>query len=417
MPFADATPAHSQAYKNRAPSTASGPIKLDFSSTRTLPNEFPAATDDTLTDSNVSGIKEPHISNVIIPDHSKPTTTAPVSIHSPVEVARVVGQGQINKQNCSRMASKDPLTSVAGAPKITKSRLRKKKTAAAADGPPPLANAKGAYTEDDLLRLLMYRRRQGQQELESFKTTQSHKEAEIQRLREMSSNLSNELQEVLQRESQKTAELSRIKANKPIWESKMKRLNDYVKGLTNDHKRLREDADDLQKQHTDIFVAGKELQDTLEGAQRSAEQERTRFQKFEDDARHRIESLAQTVQHQRTELRSDENLLVAEKERSNRLENQILEITASNEQLLQLFTGHRDTINGKIDALLHQAKSIILPNKALESPSQDSITPMLEQCISMLQKLHDVDVVKLEDLGKLGNTMDSFVRGYVYLSA
>ena len=417
MSHSDATPAQLQAYKNPALSTANGPIVLNFSSAHTLPNEFPTATGDTLTNSNVSGSKEPPILNIIIPDHSKPTTTAPVCTRSPIDVARVVDQGQLNKLNRPYIVSKDPLTSVTGAPKITKSRLKKKKTDPAADGPPPLSNTKGAYTEDDLLRLLMYRRRQGQQELEYFRATQSQKEAEMQRLREISNNLSHELQEVSQRETQKTAELSRIKANKPIWESKIKRLSDYVKGLTNDHKRLRENADDLQKQHTDVFVAGKELQNTLEGAQRSAEQERIRSQKCQDNARHEIESLAQTVQHQSTQLQSDKSLLQSERDRSNRLEDRIARITVSHEQLLQVFTGHRDGINGKIDDLLHQAKSIVLPNKAPEPPSLDPIRPILEQCVSMIQKLHEVDAVKPEDLGKLGDTIDSFVRGYVYLRA
>lgn len=415
MSLSDATPAQSQAYKNPARSTAKGPIMLNFSSAHTLPNECPTATDDTMTQPYVSEIKEPPMLNIIIPDHSRTTTTAPVRTHSPIEIARVVDQGLLNKPNRSCMVSKDPLTSVTGAPKITKSRLKNKKTDSAADGPPRLSNTKEAYTEDDLLKLLMYRRRQGQQELEYFRATQSQKVAEIQRLREISDNLSHELQEVSQRETQKTAELSRIKANKPIWESKIKRLSDYVKGLTNDHKRLREDADDLQKQRSDVFIAGKELHNALEGAQISAEQDRIRSQKCQDGARHEIESLAQTVQQQCTQLQNHKSLLQLERERSNRLEDRIARITVSHDQMLQAFTGHRDGINDKLDALLHQAKSIVLPNKAPEPPYLDPIRPMLEQCVSMLQKLHEVDAVKPEDLGKLGDTMDSFVRGYVYL--
>lgn len=415
MSFSDTTPAQSHAYKNPALSTANGPIMLDFSSVHTLPIGLPTATDDTLTNSEISGIKEPPILNIIIPDLSKPTTTAPVRSHSPIEVARGVGQGQLNKLNRSYMVSKDALTSVVGAPKITKSRLKKKGTDPAADVPPRLSNNKASYTEEDLLKLLMYRRRQGQQELEDFRTTQSQKEAEIQRLRDISNNLSHELQEVSQREIQKTAELSRIKANKPIWESKIKRLSDYVRGLTNDHKRLREDADDMQKQHTDVFIAGKELHDTLQGAQRSAEHERIRSQKRQDDVRHEIESLAQTVQHQSTQLQNGNSLLQSERERSNRLEDQIIRITISYEQLLQVFTSHRDGVNGKLDDILQQAKSIVLSDKSPEPPSLDPIRPMLEQCVSMLHRLHEVDAVEPEDLGKLGDTMDSFVRGYVAL--
>ena len=409
----DATPAQTQAYKDPKPTTTNGPILLNLSSIRPLPKEVPTADDANLTDSRLNETKEPGTQNFILPSHSNPPETAIASIQSPADLIKVVDQPQVSKQHRSRKVSKDPLTLVAGAPKVSKSRPRKTKMGPATGDPPPPSGQKAAYTEDDLLRLLMYRRRQGQQELEYFRATQQQKEVEIQQLRDLSNNLTGQLEEVIQREAQKTSELSKFRANKPIWENKIKRLSDYVKGLTNDHKRLRDDADDLQRQHTDISVTGKELQSTLQDAQKSAERERIRFQKLEDDARHRIETLAQTVQNQSTQLRSDEGLLRAERERSSRLEDQISKVTASHEQLLHVFTSHRNTITDKIDHLVHQAKSIVLSSKAREIHSQDPIRPMLEQCVGMLQRLHEADIVKPEDLRKLSDTVDSFVKGCV----
>ena len=414
VPFPNVLSIHSQAHKNLASNTIAGPILHGFSSTSTLPNEPATAADDTLVDSNPIGTKEPPLLNIEIPDHIESIRNTTVSADRPAEASKVFNEPQVNKPKRSHNASKDPLTSTAGAPKITKTRRRKTQVVPATNGPPLPSNPKVTYTEDDLFRLLMYRRRQGQQELEYFKTTQNQKEDEILRLREMSNNLSNELQEVLQRETQKAAELSRIKAKKPIWESKIKRLSDYVKGLTNDHQRLREDADNLQKQRTDVFVAGKDLHDTLEAAQKSVEQERIRSQRLKEDAHYRIENLAQTVQHQCTQIQSNENLLKAERERSTRLEDQISRVSASHEELLQLFTGHRDTITDKIDSLLHQAKAIVLSDQTSEPHDQGPVRPMLEQCIAMLEKLHKADSVKSEDLKKLGDTMDCFVRGYVF---
>ena len=411
VPFPDAISTRSQAYRNPASNTIAGAMTHCFSSTNTVPNEVSTASHDTLTDSNPITTKEPHVLKIVIPDHGESKRTTTASEDRSAEVTRVPDEPRINHPKRPRKASKDPLTSIAGAPKITKTRRRKTQVVPATNPLAPPSSPKSTYTEDDLLKLLMYRRRQGQQELEYFKITQNQKEAEIQRLREMSNNLSNELQDVLQRESQNAAELSRIKAKKPVWESKIKRLSDYVKGLTNDHKRLREDADNLQKQRTDVFVTGKDLHDTLEAAQKSMEQERIRSQRLREDTHHKMETLAQTVQQQCTQLQSNDNLLTAERERSTRLEDQVSRVSVSQEQLLQLFTGHRDTITDKIDSLLHQAKSIVLPNQTLEPHHQDPVEPMLEQCISMLQKLHDADTVKPEDLRKLGVTMDSFVRG------
>ncbi|KAF6222511.1 hypothetical protein HO173_003204 [Letharia columbiana] len=340
--------------------------------------------------------------------NSPPTITTLTSDHSLAETVKVVHQLSFIKQNRSAKTSKDPLTSVAGAPKVVKSRQRKTTTGLATVGPP---SPKETYIEGDIIKLLMYHRWQGQQELEYFRTTEHQMEAEIQQLRDMINYLSGQLHEVVQRETWKTAKFLRLKANKPIWESKIKQLNDYVKGVTNDHKRLGEDADDLHKKHEDVFLARNELHYTLEDSQKSAEQERIRSQQLGDEARHRIENLAQTVQHQSTQLRGDESLLMAERERSNRLEDQISRITASHGRLLEIFTSHRDTITSKIDDLLHQAQSIVPPNKNSESESHGQVGPMLEQCFTILQKLHNADTVKPEDLRKLNDNMDSFVEG------
>ena len=361
------------------------------------------STDETLADSNFKRTSPSPVLNITIPTHNKPAT-AHVYGHSHTENLSAVGQTPINMQERSSKASKDPVSSVVDAPKIAKTRRAKPKTGLTMNvsSPPDYA-----YTEEDLLKLLMYRRRQGQQELEYFRATQHQKEAEIQTLRDLSNDLDAQLQEVIQREAQKTVELSKVNATKPIWEDRIKRLVDYVKGLSNDHKRLREDANELYKQHEELFVTKTELQDTLDDTRKSVEQQRLRSQQYETEARHTIENLRQTVQNQSTQIRSDENLLAAERERNNRLDDHISRITTSHERLVDLFAGHRDTIAGKIDELLHQ--NVVSPVEAVDS--SDSISPMLEQCVGMLQKLHEAEAFKPKDLQNLNDTMNNLVTG------
>ena len=375
-----------------------------------VPNTAPAkeifmSTVENLADSNLRRTSESPVLNITVPSRNKPAT-ALVSGHSRPENVSAIGQPPINMQGRSSKAFSDPVSSVAEAPKIAKTRRAKPKVGSTVNGPSP---PNLAYTEEDLLKLLMYRRRQGQQELEYFRATQHQKEAELQTLRDLSNDLDAQLRDVIQREAQKTVELSKVNANKPIWEDKIKRLVDYVKGLTNDHKRLREDANELYKQHEELFIAKRELQDTLDDARKSVEQQRLRSQQYENDTRHTIESLQQTVQNQSTQIRSDKNLLAAEQERSNRLDDHISRITTSHGHLVDLFAGHRDTIAGKIDELLHQAQSVVSPVEAADS--NDSIGPMLEQCVGMLQKLHEADTIKPKDLQKINDTMDSFITG------
>ena len=367
--------------------------------------EIAMSTDENLADSSFKRTSESPVLNITIPARNKPAT-ALVSGHSHAENLSAIGQTPINVQEPSSNASRDPVSSVVDGPKIAKTRRAKPKVGSTINGPSP---PNYAYTEEDLLKLLMYRRRQGQQELEYFRATQHQKEAEIQTLRDLSNDLDAQLQEVIQREAQKTAELSKINANKPIWEDKIRRLVDYVKGLTNDHKRLREDANELYKKHEELFVTKTELQDTLDDARNSVEQQRLRSQQYEIEARLTIESLQQTVQNQSTQIRSDENLLAAERARNNRLGDHNSRITTSHEHLVDLFTDHRDTIAAKIDKLLHQAQCIVSPVEATDS--NDLINPMLEQCVGMLQKLHEAEAFKPEDLQKLNDTINNLITG------
>ena len=395
VPFPNVIPAHSRAYNHSTPNITADVSRPNASFSGALMNEVSIPADDVLTDSILNG--------------TKPMLTAAVSSHSPSEMVGIIGKQPVNVQRHSDKTSKDFLASVAGTPKITKSRRRKPKTGRATDVP----NRKDTYTEDDLLKLLMYRWRHGQQELEYFRATHCGMETEMRKLRDMTNDLSGQLQEAVQRATQRSAELSKIKSSMPTWESKIKRLSDYVKGLTNDHKRLREDADDMHKQYQHVFVAKTQLQNTLDDARKSLEQERIRFQQLDDDARHKIETLTQTIQHQSTQLQSDESLLMVERERSDRLEEQIVRITTSHDQLSEILTGHRDSIASKIDELLHQTRSIVPPNESSESSSYDPIKPMLEQCVGILQELHKTTHVKPEDLQKLNNNIDTFVEGYV----
>ena len=395
VPFPNIVPARSRAYGHSTPNTAKDVSRPNASLSDAPLNEVPMPADDVLTDSVLNG--------------TKPLLTAPVFSHSPSEMIGTVDKQPVHMQHRSNKKSKDFLTSVAGTPKITKSRWRKPKTGPTTKGP----NRKDTYTDVDLLNLLMYRRRQGQQELDNFRATQSGMEAEMLKLRDMTNDLSGQLQEAIHRTTQKSAELSKVKSSMPIWESKIKRLSDYVKGLTNDHKRLREDADDMNKQYQHVFVAKKQLQNTLDDARKSFEQERIRFQQLDDDARHKVETLTQTIQHQSTQLQTDEDLLMVERERSDRLEEQIVRVTTSHGQLSEILTGHRDSIACKIDELLHQARSIVPPNGPPESNSHNSIKPMLEQCFGILQELHKTTHVKPEDLQRLNNNMDTFAEGYV----
>lgn len=395
VPFPRVIPAQSHPYNHSSSNTTNGAIRMNGSSSAIPSNEVTMSADDIPADS--------------VQYESQALSTAPAPNHSSSYMAGVVGGQPVNMPHRSNKTSRNFLTSVAGSPKITKSRRKKPKTVPATAG----SNHKDTYTEEDIFRLWMYRRSQGQQEREYLRATQHEMEVKIRKLHDTSNDLFDQLQESVQRETQSTAELAKLKSNKPIWESKIKRLSDYVKGLGNDLKKQREDAEDKYKEFQDVLNTKKQLHNTLEDAQESLKQERVRFQRRDDDASHTIENLTQAVQHQNAQLQSDDNLIMVERERNSRLEEQLSTIATNNGQLIEVLTGHRDSIANKLDELLHQAQSIVPRNESSESNSVEPIMPMLEQCVGILQELHKTAHVKPEDIQKLNDNMNIFVEGYV----
>lgn len=325
--------------------------------------------------------------------------------------AQVTNNGEFQAADHSKSIktfSREPHTFGTAAPKVTK--IRRRKTAAGPVGneAPRFVN-NNTWTEDNIMDFLSYKVKQGRQEREQIKCAYEAKEVEIHRLRQAIDSLYTQLQEMDKRHSEKTSELSKIKAAKPGWESKIKKLTDYVKGLTNDHNRLRDDAKDLQEQQGSISDDYQDLKDSLKEAHRAIKHERGASKQVIGEARRELEQLGCTIRLQRKQLESDETLLLAEHKRSDRLEDQISSFSANHGQLLELFASHRESMFAKIDDLVIKTLDV---HPLSNTGPQDDVRPMLAECLKLVQHLHAAENLRPADLEKLGVSMDSCIARY-----
>lgn len=200
-------------------------------------------------------------------------------------------------------------------------------------------------TEEDLLSLLSHKMYKSQKEREEFRAMQLAKDCELEDLKHLINDLYFQLQETKLRSKDKEAELDKIKSLKSGWETKIKKLGDYVQGLSNDHNGLRKDAKDIQTRQTELDVDKQELREALHAIHQDTGRDTTASKCLIVKGRHQIELLEQNVRRLQNQLRKDEGLLEIEKGRNTRLENDISRITTSHEQLLGIFASHRDTVN------------------------------------------------------------------------
>ena len=265
-----------------------------------------------------------------------------------------------------------------------------------------------AYNEEELLHLLMIRHRHSQRERETFQAAQQAKEQEFQQLQKWTSDLQAQLLEIERRYSEKEAQLAKFKAAKPGWERKIKRLSDYVQGLTNDHNRLRDDARELQDRSISILKDREVLVSAVQETRPNTTKQHDDSVQVLTEARHGLELREQTIQHQQLELHGLQKLLAAEKERNTRLESEVSAFAAGYENLSKQLSGHRDNIMGKITELLDKTEGF---RAAVPPESQDHVNSLLGQCVVFLEKLQGAGVTKPEDFESLNDSMRGYFEG------
>ena len=265
-----------------------------------------------------------------------------------------------------------------------------------------------AYNEEELLHLLMIRQRHAQRERETFQVAQQTQEQEFQQLKNWASELQAQLHETERHYSEKEAQLAKFKASKTGWERKIKKLSDYVQGLTNDHNRLRDDARELQDRSSSIIKEREVLVSAVQEARQNIAKQHNNSVQVVTKARHGIEIREQTIQHQQSELDNLQNLLAAERERNDRLESEISAFASSYGQLSKQLSGHRDSIMGKITELLDKTEGF---RAAAPSESQDHLNSLLGQCVVLLEKFQSAGTIKPEDFQSLNNSMHGYFEG------
>lgn len=270
------------------------------------------------------------------------------------------------------------------------------------------ADSKTSLNEEELLGALLLHHRREQQKKEVLKASQHAKDLELEDLREVSNDLYQQLHYAREHIKVKEIELSKFYSTVPQWEAKVQRLKEHVQNLITDHQELRKGADELQKRHEDIRTENLVLNTDVQEVRESMDHHQSKTTDILREAKHQIQVLEQTIDNRDIQMQEDGELLDAERARSQRLENEMAEITKSNQGLAKLFTGYRDEIANKLDNILEKsecAQIINLPD------SKDDLKPLLDQCLQLLRRIQVVETVKPKDLELLNSSVRNYAHG------
>lgn len=269
---------------------------------------------------------------------------------------------------------------------------------------------KDALSYEDTLNVLLMCHRNERHEREEARAVLKAKETELQDLREISNVIYHQLQQVRQREKSQEAELSRFHTVMPQWESRVKKLSDFVQCLSKDHQTLRDDAREIHNQQKTLQADKSDIVSTLSDVRHTVEQDQAKTKKVLVEARHHMEMLEQTVSNQEIQLREDAELLYVERDRSQRLEVEISRMTTGHQHLSELLAEHGRITTEKLDDLLSKSEEVQIVSPP---PTQDLVRPVLDEAVSLLKELRDADVVRPDDLRKLDASVRSYAEEYV----
>lgn len=267
--------------------------------------------------------------------------------------------------------------------------------------------SKNSVTQEDLLHVLIARYSKEKQEREQIRANHA---TEIHELETLSRSLWERLQESQQKAKSQESEISGLRAQQPKFADQIKKLRDYVKGLTNDQHGLRDSFNEIHQMYSAKQESKKQLDVRLEDVRQTASDIDKRTANALKEAKHEMENLLRINQDQKAQLQKDDELLQYERTRSQRMEVEIAKINTSQQQSMHTFAEHANQIVQKMNGLLDQTQNI---PPAQQPESLNEVKTALQQCLDSLDELRQIKSVKVEDVSQMGDSIREFVDGYV----
>ena len=294
--------------------------------------------------------------------------------------------------------------------KIRKSKNRRRTKTTGIAETQGFPSAETGPSQEDLLHILIMRTQEESRARERAKAIQQAKDAELGDAKKACSQLKAQLHALQDREKEQASQLSKYQRVIPGWKAKLHKLQDYFKGLINDHNNLRNDATTIRKEYEGLYAYKSIIETSLKEAHEVLAQKPSDSKKTLTEARHKIEHMKQTIQSQRAELNDEANLLKFERDRNQQLENEMSKISTNQQQMLRMTLDYREIVTEKLDQLLKSSLAMPAMAKVVD---EESIQTMLDRCVASLKELQSPQTVKREDLQRLGESIRAYADRYV----
>ena len=222
----------------------------------------------------------------------------------------------------------------------SKNRRKKRRATASTQQREGLKSLLIQASPDDLFEMQRYREQKMEQQLLETLHLAEYKSREVEELDQKLREFAIEYQRLQEELEGKQAAIAKFEAIKSTWDSKVKKLSDSVKGLCNDHNRLRDSARDNQDQRDHVHSEEASIQSSLTTLKQSHDISSVKSQQLVAKYQLSCETLKQTVKTLQHDIEASQGNLGLERERNERLERELTRITSGDEQLKKEFANN-----------------------------------------------------------------------------
>lgn len=286
--------------------------------------------------------------------------------------------------------------------KVTKSRRKALPKSSDCPGPPQMCRTQPTLTQEEIMNVLMLRYKHDKQLRDEERAAHA---SDVQDLKDISDVLWQQLQAERTRGQQLNKEILHYEAKLPAWGAKVKKLSDFVRGLTNDHHGLRDKAKEIQQTQNELRNEKKLLNADLDNVNKDLNAATEWSKSTVAEAKTDLRLLLQQSENQQAQLRDNVRLLDNERENNGLYAAEIGKLTTSHNQLTQCIAA-RDSIHvDRLTALATKLDNIQIND---HSDSHEELKGMVQQCLSTMEGLRSTADINGQDLQHL----DITVRDY-----
>ena len=221
---------------------------------------------------------------------------------------------------------------------------------------------------------------------------------EVQDLKDISDLLWERLQEERSRGQRLEKEISEHQNRVPLWQAKIKKLSDFIQGLTNDHHGLRDKAKEIDEEQAKLRGVKGELETNISEIDQSVKETAARAKEAIAQAKLGMQLVVSKCQSQDTMLQDNARSLETERERYRLNVVEMAQLTAKYDDLVRTLTRQGNMQMEKLNKVYNH----LYETRAKQHPDAlAELKGIMHHCLNSVEGLRKDHLIKIEDLQPL----------------